>query len=188
MSSLSENITTYDDFIDMQNKTDDSLELIDGIVYMSPSPSIKHQEISSFLQGELYIYLKGKKCKVFSAPTDVVLQNDKNDDKKKVIPDLFVACDPNGFNKNEYVGAPDFIIEILSPSNQSHDLVRKLNLYMKYGVKEYWIVNPMQNHILIYTLDENNEYNLKVITLVDIAVSSVLIDFKIDTKDLFSYI
>jgi len=106
MSSPGENIITYDDFVDMQNRTDDTLELIDGIVYMSPSPSIKHQEISSVLQGELFIYLKGKKCKVFSAPTDVVLQNNNSDDKKKVVPDLFVACNPNGFNKNEYVGAP----------------------------------------------------------------------------------
>ena len=186
MSSLSENTITYDDFVDMQNKTDDTLELIDGIVYMSPSPSIKHQEISSFLQGELYIYLKGKKCKVFSAPTDVVLYKDNNDEKKKVVPDLFVACNPNGFNKNEYVGAPDFIIEILSPSNQSHDLVRKLNLYMKYGVKEYWIVNPMQNNILIYALDENNEYTLKVITVNDTATSNVFKDFKAKAKDLFS--
>src|SRR5690625_4691326 len=65
MSSPGENIITYDDFVDMQNRTDDTLELIDGIVYMSPSPSIKHQEISSYLHGELYIYLKGKNARSF---------------------------------------------------------------------------------------------------------------------------
>lgn len=186
MGSLSEEVTSYEDFENMQRNTESLLEYIDGIVYMSPSPSIKHQAISSFLQGELYIYLKGKKCKVFAAPTDVVLQETKNDDKKKVVPDLFVVYDPDGFNKNEYVGVPDFVIEILSASNESHDLVTKLNLYMNYGVKEYWIVHPRLNNILIYTLNDKKGYELNVISVGSIAKSNVLHNFEIQVKELFS--
>ncbi|WP_373558584.1 Uma2 family endonuclease [Bacillus sp. FJAT-45350] len=66
------------------------------------------------------------------------------DGTKIVIPDLSGICDKSGLNENRYVGVPTVIFEIISPSNQSHDLVFKLNLYMEYGVKEYWIVNPLR--------------------------------------------
>ncbi|MGY0691480.1 Uma2 family endonuclease [Virgibacillus sp. FSP13] len=177
---------TFEDFKKIQNETDKILEYIDGLVYMAPSTSMKHQEISSFLHGELYILLKNKKCKVFSAPTDVILKKRETDEKKKVVPDLFVVCDPDGFTNNEYIGIPDLIIEILSPSNQAHDLVTKLNLYMKYGVKEYWIVNPLLNNIMIYSLDEKGEYQLNLISSEGTAKSNVCNDFEVKAGDLFS--
>jgi Uma2 family endonuclease len=77
---------------------------------------------------------------------------------KIVIPDLSIICDKNGFTDAQYVGIPTFIVEILSHSNQSHDLVTKLNLYMDYGVKEYWIVNPMLNAVTVYSLNEEEKY------------------------------
>lgn len=186
MSLLNEKSISFEEFEKSQNETDKILEYIDGLVYMSPSPSIKHQEIASFLQGELYILLKNKKCKVFSAPTDVVLKKGETDEKKKVVPDLFVVCNSHGFTKNEYVGIPNLIIEILSPSNQAHDLVTKLNLYMKYGVEEYWIVNPLLNNIMIYSLNEKNEYQLNLISSEGIATSTVFKDFEVKAADLFT--
>ncbi len=177
---------TYEAFEKQRSETDAILEYIDGIIFMSPSPNIKHQEISSYLQGELYILLKNKSCKVFAAPTDFVFQKDSNDEKKVVVPDLFVACDPGRFTENEFLGAPDFILEILSPSSKSHDMITKLNLYMGYGVKEYWIVDPMKKHIMIYSLDAHSEVQFNLVQSQGIAVSSIFTDFKVKAADLFS--
>lgn len=187
LSLTDKNFNTYEEFEEKQQQTDKILEYIDGIIYMSPSPSIKHQRISSFLHGELHNSLKNSGCEVFSAPTDVMFeQNENNKNKnKRVVPDLFVTCNPENFTENEYVGAPEFIIEILSPSNKSHDLVRKLNLYMEYGVKEYWIVDPMKNRIMIYTLDENAEVQFDLVNENEIATSRLFENFKIETKNLF---
>lgn len=137
-------------------------------------------------EGKLYIFFKNKKCKVFSAPTDVVLKKEKWDEIKKVVPDLFVGCNPDGLTKKEYAGIPDLIIEILSPSNQAHDLVTKLNLYMKYGVKEYWIINPLLDNIMIYSLNGKNEYQLNVISSDGIAKSTVFEGLEIKASDLFT--
>lgn len=185
MSLLYERYSSYKEFEKERNKTDKRLEFIDGVIYMSPSPSIQHQAISSFLHGELYNLLKGSKCKVFTAPTDVVFNNENEEEKKRVIPDLFVACNPDNFTENEYVGAPDYIIEILSPSNKSHDMITKLNLYMNFGVKEYWIVDPMENRIMVYFLDEDLEIQFSLINKGEFAVSKLFNKFKIDTTDLF---
>lgn len=147
---------TYDEFIDINNNSNDRLEYINGLICMSPSPSIPHQRISGNLYFELRNFFKNKKCDVFSAPTDIMLVKDNN--KNLVIPDLSVICNKSGFTNNKYVGVPTLIVEILSPSNQSHDLITKMNLYVRYGVKEYWIVNPMKYSIDIYSLDEYGGY------------------------------
>ncbi|MCH1626048.1 Uma2 family endonuclease [Ferdinandcohnia quinoae] len=186
MSLLNERYSTYEEFESERGKTDKRLEFIDGVIYMSPSPSIKHQEISSYLHGELYNLLKGSKCRVFAAPTDVVFTNESTDEKTKVIPDLFVVCNQDNFTENEYVGAPDFIIEILSPSNKSHDMITKLNLYMNSGVKEYWIVDPMENYIMVYYLDKDVEIQFTLVHLGECIVSNLFEEFKINTNDLFN--
>lgn len=187
MSLEDEQVSTYEEFEEQRKHTDHILEYFDGVIYMAPSPSIKHQRISSYLQGELHSILKNNDCEVFAAPTDVLFEKGEEDAKKRnrVVPDLFVTCQPENFTKNEYIGAPEFIIEILSPSNQAHDLVRKLNLYMEYGVQEYWIVDPMENRILIYSRDENAEVQFSLISKGDEAVSNVFHYFKIDTANIF---
>ena len=185
LSLLNERYSTYEEFESERKKTNEKLEFIDGVIFMSPSPNIKHQEISSYLHNQLYNLLKGNKCKVFAAPTDVVFNNENKNEKKRVIPDLFVACNQDNFTENEYVGAPDFIIEILSPSNKSYDMITKLNLYMSFGVKEYWIVDPMENHIMVYSLDEDLEVQFSLIKLGDVAISNLFKEFKINTNDLF---
>ncbi|CAI3570648.1 Uma2 family endonuclease [Clostridium neonatale] len=144
---------SLEQYENMRKENKNIIEYIDGIVYMSPSPSTKHQRISSRLQIKIGIYLDGKECEVFDAPYDIQLKKDNIEGNKIVIPDLSVICDKSGFEENKYVGVPKLIVEILSPSNQSHDLITKFNLYMKYGVEEYWIVNPMLNSIIVYTLN-----------------------------------
>lgn len=185
MSLLNEHSNSYEEFEAERKNTDQILEFIDGIIYMSPSPSIKHQEIASFLHGELYSALRNSKCKVFSAPTDVLFDNEKIDDRKRVVPDLFVTCKSDNLTENELVGPPDFVIEILSPSNKSHDMVTKLNLYMNHGVKEYWIVDPMNERILIYYLDENDDIQFNLAELGRNVKSRMFKEFEIRTDDLF---
>lgn len=153
---MANQIITYDEFLSLKNNSDDRLEYIDDLVFMSPSPSIAHQRISGNLHALLWNFLKEKNCDVFSAPTDIELV--KGSDKNLVIPDLSIICDKSGFTNNKYIGIPTLIVEILSPSNQSHDLVTKMDLYMRYGVKEYWIINPIKHSLDIYSLDDNGGY------------------------------
>lgn len=173
-------------FYQMREASDQLLEYIDGIVYMSPSPSTKHQRISMRLSSALFAFLQDKPCEVFTAPFDIELKRDEIPENKMIIPDLSVICDKTGLTEQKYVGVPTVIVEILSPSNQSHDLVTKLNLYMQYGVKEYWIVNPIRDGILIYTLNHNGEYELNVLQAAGTASSSVLNGFAVSLNDLFA--
>lgn len=149
---------SYEQYVALRQSSDERLEYIDGVVYMTPSPSIQHQLVSSNLHTQFGMYLKGKQCKVFAAPTDIELVNEKFPERKVVIPDLSVICEEKGFTETKYVGVPTLIVEILSPSNQAHDLVTKFNLYMAYGVKEYWIVNPMKQAVTVYVLNEEGLY------------------------------
>lgn len=176
---------TYEEYLKIKSNTDTICEYVNGIVCMSPSQSTKHQRISGNLYFELRNYFKGKTCEVFSAPYDIQLIN--GNEKNLVIPDISVICNKSGFTNNKYIGVPNLIIEILSPSNQSHDLITKLGLYEKYGVKEYWIVSPKNKSIIIYSLDENGHYDIfenKTIASESIS-SSVFADLKINMKDIF---
>lgn len=132
-------------------------------------------------------FLESSPCELFPAPYDIELKNENMEGTKIVIPDISVICDPSGFTEERYVGVPSLIVEILSPSNQSHDLVTKLNLYMNYGVKEYWIVNPMLFTITVYTLNDEGMYEQYDIQTHTGKVSSKLLDgFLIDISYLFS--
>ena len=131
--------------------------------------------------------LEGKECEVFHAPFDVELKKEGVEGTKIVVPDLSVICDKSGLNDQRYVGVPAIIIEIISLSNQSHDLVTKLNLYMEFGVKEYWIVNPMLNTVQIYTLNEKGQYHqTDVVRETGIVRSKELPGFEVDIVKLFS--
>ncbi|OZU88837.1 endonuclease [Virgibacillus indicus] len=186
MSLPKETKATLDEFYKMREESEQLMEFIDGIVYMSPSPSTIHQRISGRLHAKLFNFLEEKDCEVFHAPFDVELSKDNIDDKKVVIPDLSVICDKEGLGSNQYNGAPTMILEIISPSNQSHDLVTKLNLYMQYGVHEYWIVNPLLNTIQIYILDQEGSYHQKDVSRdKGIVKSGVLDGFEVDIEKLF---
>ncbi|MCT8977871.1 Uma2 family endonuclease [Clostridium sp. CX1] len=186
MSLPKEKLITIDEFYKMKESTDNILEYIDGIVYMSPSPSTKHQRISGRLYAKLFNFLEGKEYEAFSAPYDVQLHRQDIQDDKVVIPDISVICDKDGIEDNKYIGVPTLIMEILSPSNQSNDLVVKLNLYMKYGVKEYWIINPMINTVQIYSLNSDGLYDqIDVVKNSGIINSSIFSGFTVDIEELF---
>ena len=178
---------SLNEFYKLREETDRPIEYIDGVVFMAPSPSVAHQRISSRLHGQLFNLLEGLDCEVFPAPLDVELNKGEGDDKKIVIPDLSVICDKSGLGSNKYSGPPTVVFEIISPSNQSHDLVTKLNLYMQYGVKEYWIVNPLINTVQVYILNDKGHYQQKDIAKNEGTVQSdALAGFSLDVGKLFS--
>ncbi|WHY85041.1 Uma2 family endonuclease [Neobacillus novalis] len=186
MSLPQDHLIKLEEFYKMREETDKLIEYIDGNVFMSPSPSTKHQRVSSRLHVKLFHFLEGKSCEVFPAPFDIELHRENMEGNKIIIPDLSVICDKSGLTENRYVGAPALIMEILSPSNQSHDLVFKLNLYMQYGVREYWIINPMLNTIQAYVLDSEGQYQqLDVLKEKGILKSAVLEGLEVSLEEIF---
>lgn len=132
-------------------------EVINGILYMSPSPFSKHQIIISELLSEIHFLLKKKKAgKVFTAPFDVYLDEIQN----AVQPDLIIVLKENeNIIQNHIHGVPDILIEILSEGNKNHDLIRKKELYEKFGVKEYYIIDPETSLVYHFQL-QNGKYKL----------------------------
>lgn len=127
-------------------------ELIDGQMYMMAPPSRRHQDISFSLSRKIADYIDSKhgSCKVYPAPFAVFLNDD---DKNYVEPDISIICDHNKLNDNGCVGAPDWIIEVVSPGSRRMDYFTKLFKYRTSGVREYWIVDPEKNRILIYNFE-----------------------------------
>ena len=117
-------------------------EILDGVPYMQAAPSRIHQEISLSLLMQFGNYLQGKPCKVYHAPFCVRLdiENNDNDIKNVVEPDITIVCDSSKLDENGCKGSPDMIVEILSPSSGKKDRVDKFNKYEKVGVKVYWVV------------------------------------------------
>ena len=127
-------------------------ELIDGQIYDMAPPSPMHQELLMELSATLRDYIKknGGPCKVYPAPFAVFLNED---DRNYVEPDISVICDSSKVDNRGYQGAPDFIIEIVSPSSQRMDYLTKLFKYRTAGVREYWIVNPLQRTVQVYSFE-----------------------------------
>jgi Uma2 family endonuclease len=177
---------SLNDYFEIREKSEELLEYIDGIVYMSPSPSTKHQRISRKLLIKFDKFLDGRPCEVFHAPFDIELKNENMEGSKIVIPDLSVICDKSGFTESRYIGVPSLIVEILTPSNQSHDVITKLNLYMNAGIKEYWIVNPMLHSVTVYSLNEESMYEQHDMkTEGGNITSNFLQGFSVNLKEIF---
>ena len=152
---------TYADYLLWQFS--ERLELIKGKIFkMSPAPSSSHQRISMKLTRELDRYFYGLNCEIFAAPFDVRLINFKKSTSDNQIitvvqPDLSVICDSSKIDEKGCLGAPNLIVEILSNGNSNTDLKIKFDLYEENGVQEYWIVNPSEKDVHIYTLS-NGKY------------------------------
>ncbi len=129
-------------------------ELIDGQIYMMAPPNTNHQRLSYAIARKIsnYIDKKNGECEVFLAPFAVFLNKD---DRNYVEPDISVICDKNKLDERGCNGAPDWIIEITSPSNPQNDYGIKLFKYRTAGVREYWIVNPQKNSVMVYDLEND---------------------------------
>lgn len=143
---------------------DERIEVINGEAFMMAPPSSGHQAISMELSRQLANFLEGKKCRVYPAPFGVRLFERDGDDPEDVDtvvePDISVICDRNKLDKHGCKGAPDLIIEILSPSTLRHDRIVKLNLYQRAGVREYWIVDPENRSVTVCLPDDRGSFRL----------------------------
>ena len=148
-----EKVDSLSAFEELNESQDVSLEYIEGKIYAMASPSLAHQLVSMKLSAMFLDFFEGGDCIPITAPFDVILTK-PDFPQHYVIPDLIVVCNQEGLSEKRYEGVPALIVEILSPSNQQHDLITKMNLYAKFGVSEYWIINPMNQSVSIYTLDE----------------------------------
>jgi Uma2 family endonuclease len=153
-------IFTYGDYETWPE--DQRWELIDGVPYdMTPAPSRRHQEILGALHLQFAAYLKGKPCRVYLAPFDVRLPEGPEEEAKiktVVQPDLTVICDRTKLDDKGCKGAPDLAIEITSPHTAAKDAKIKLALYEKAGVREFWLVEPADATVMVFTLNNNKKY------------------------------
>ena len=191
LSTLDANkIYSYADYLTWQVR--ERLELIKGRLFkMSPAPMRYHQELSGALFGEFRAYLKGKSCKVFHAPFDLRLPKSKDDQRDEQIytvvqPDIVVVCDRSKLDRRGCLGAPDLIIEILSPVTAAKDVKDKFALYEESCVKEYWIVHPEEAILEVFRLDEGGKYQLaKIYTREDTVTVGIFDDLTIALRDIF---
>lgn len=141
----------------------DRIELIYGDPVMMAPPTRAHQKAVMELSAQLHAYLKGKKCEVYPAPFAVRLfeqDGDRPEDVDTMVePDISVVCDPSKLDDIGCKGAPDLVMEILSPSTTRHDRFTKFNLYQRAGVREYWIVDPEAQVAQIHTLEEGRYHS-----------------------------
>ncbi len=183
---------TYADYLLWNFK--ERVELIKGKIFkMSPAPSRSHQEISWLLARQLDKVFHKSSCKMYSAPFDVRLINFKESSSDHQIitviqPDLCVVCDTNKLDEKGCIGAPDLIIEIVSPGNSNREMTIKYDLYEENGVKEYWIVNQSEKTILIYVLVEDKYVGIKPITEKGKLESPTFPALKFSVKNVFKQI
>jgi Uma2 family endonuclease len=184
----------YTDYIAWKFK--ERIELIRGRIFkMCAAPSLTHQRISANIEKKLDLFLENTPCRFFHAPVDVRLKgrnfrNKKLDDeqiKTVVQPDIVVVCDAKKLQDDRFVdGAPDFVIEILSPGNRQLETHYKLDLYEENGVKEYWVVSPEKKQVMQYLLNEAETYNQPILYHAeDVICSTAIVGFSISLKDMF---
>ncbi|MCL6588721.1 MAG: Uma2 family endonuclease [Firmicutes bacterium] len=187
---LGRNNYTYEDYLTWPEE--ERWEIIDGVPHMMAPPSRIHQEILGELFTQIHNYLKGKPCRVYSSPFGVRLPvgNEKSDHEitNVVEPDIVVVCDQSKLDDQGCKGAPDLIIEIVSPASVKNDLLKKFNLYEKAGVKEYWIVEPNGKIVTVFILGDNAQYGRQKVYSEDDEIQvNVLSDLKINLKPVFAY-
>lgn len=173
---------------------DERWELIDGVAYdMSPAPSTAHQAIVIKLIQSIGPVPEQQGCRIFTAPFDVLLPDSPNqadDDVVSVVqPDLAVICDPAKLKPHGCVGAPDWVIEILSPYTSRRDIADKHDVYERHGVREYWVIDPGNRYVHVYLLGEDRKYPKPVVYVGKATVrSTVCTGFELKVEELFAAI
>jgi len=190
---------TYADYLTWSD--DERWEVIDGTPYLMAAPSWEYQAISNDLSAQFNLYLQGKRCQVFTAPFDLRLPEPKKSDEESttiIQPDLVIICDASKLKGTGYFGIPELVVEIESPSSAKMDKIIKFNKYEKAGVPEYWIVEPVNKVVSVFTLQDKyygrpKYYGIRDTNNVsedinDVIRVSVLPDLEIDLKRVFARI
>lgn len=175
---------TYQEFLEM-TKNIERAEFIDGEIIMQATPTAQHQSIVLNIASEFKNALRNRKCKPYIAPFDIILER-ANEDIKRVQPDISIICNENLTTENKYKGVPTLVVEVVSPSNASDDYIKKLNLYMSFGVREYWIVSPRNRTIEIFKLEDDSYGEPEISSKNDIVGSGVFNEIKIPLEDIFT--
>lgn len=176
---------SLEEFQKLSDSSENRYELIDGEVFQLASPSYGHQRIIGAVFNQIFQWSQGKKCKPVMAPFDVTLL--KEESQNIVQPDIIVICDPEKVNdQGRYYGIPALVVEVLSESTRSKDMLKKLNLYMATGVREYWIANPWNREVYIYSFTAGEIRNYRVFKEVEILNSDVLENLNIRLEQIFS--
>lgn len=179
---------SYSDYLTWQ--FDEVVELIRGKIFKKAAAAPKriHQRISLKLATKFYTFLEGKRCQVYEAPFDVRFPKTSNEDSQifdVVQPDICVICDLKKLDDRGCLGAPDLIVEILSPSNNETELRYKFDLYESQEVKEYWIVSPENQTFTINTLIDQRYVTSRMMTSGDVVESAVIKGFSLGLKSFF---
>ncbi len=182
---------TYEEFLEIADREDNEhqYELIDGEIYMLSAPAYPHQVAVQEIAGQFYNWFKDKECRSLFAPFDVKLFGEAEtfeDNPNVVQPDILVLCDEENMNeKGKYEGIPVLVVEVLSPSTRSKDIMTKANLYMSSGVAEYWIVDTDAQRISLYYFKERKLDELVFIERGEDAVSRACEGLAVHTDDIF---
>jgi prevent-host-death family protein len=163
---------SYEEFLKLAEASEERYEYIDGAIYLLASPKTCHQKVLGELYFILYNWFQGKKCRPMLAPFDITLKRCV-DDINVVQPDLMVICDLDEKlnEKDYYMGVPALVVEIISEGTRSKDSIKKLDLYMSTGIREYWIINPLNREVCVYLFEENNIGNSATYKNQETAVS-----------------
>ena len=176
-------IYSYADYLGWKIK--ERVELLKGKILEMSAPSPIHQEISGNLQGALFVFLKNSRCKLYTAPFDVRFpQKGESQVYTVVQPDLCVVCDLEKIDSKGCVGAPDLVVEILSPGSSKKEMKSKFALYQEEGVREYWIVDPERELVFVYVA-ENKKFRPTLPITDDYVRSTIFPNFSIHTADIF---
>jgi Uma2 family endonuclease len=181
---------TYRDYLTWPD--DVRCELIDGKVYMmTPAPLLSHQDVVGEIFFQVKQALRGKPCRTLMAPVDVRLPKSAEADEQTdtiVQPDVLVVCDSSKLDRCGVRGAPDWIAEVLSPSTASRDQIEKRCLYEHHGVREYWLVHPVDRLLTVYRLIDGEYGKPEISELQGLTTITVLPDVVIDWNLLTPYL
>ena len=180
---------TYADYLTWSEE--ERWEIINGVPYLQAAPTWQHQAVLLDLARQFANYLQDKSCRVFTAPFDLRIPeaNEKDEETINVVqPDIIIICDNSRLKKTGYYGVPELIIEVVSPSTGQKDKIEKFNLYEKAGVKEYWIVEPDEKVVMVFTLEEGRYGRPQMYSEEDKVKVSIFDDLVIDLKPVFERI
>jgi Uma2 family endonuclease len=177
---------TYADYKNWELAPGERYELIDGVAYAMAAPSRYHQEISMALSWRIGAFLHGKPCRVYAAPFDVRLFYAEDESDNTVVqPDLAVICDKKKLGDEGGRGAPELVIEIMSPSNTADEVQRKFAKYRHAGVREYWEIYPEEKSVRVYLFD-GMKIEMRICGIGDELTTDILPGLSIPVAEIFA--
>lgn len=184
---------SYEEYMALVEASEQRYELIDGEIYLMASPSFSHQILVNEIAWHFHNFFRGKRCRSLTAPLDVRLfcfATKFEEDPNVVQPDIIVICDEDKVDEdNRYVGIPTLIVEVLSPSTKGKDMVAKLNLYMKSGVQEYWVIDLEGKSVIQYVFSQERDIqSVNIFKEGETIGSTVFAGLEIPLGDVFSEI